>query len=163
MTAATGVPEALAGRRSLRDSIRGTGIGVSHVMSAGFLVLLILVALLAPVISPYDPLEQDLSSILQTPSAAHWFGNDDVGRDILSRILSGARTSLAGSFIAGFVALAIGVPIGLIAGSVGGWVDSALMRVVDAMLAFPAVILAMAIVGSLGPGIETAMFAIGIA
>jgi len=163
MTAATSVPETLAERRSLRDSIRGTGIGVSHFMSAVFLVLLILVALLAPVISPYDPLEQDLSSILQTPSAAHWLGNDDVGRDILSRILSGARTSLAGSFIAGFVALAIGVPIGLIAGSVGGWVDSALMRVVDAMLAFPAVILAMAIVGSLGPGIETAMFAIGIA
>jgi peptide/nickel transport system permease protein len=154
---------ALSRRRSLRASVHGAGIGASHFLGAGFLVLLILAALFAPIITPYDPLAQDLSSILQTPSSAHWLGNDDVGRDVLSRILSGARTSLLGSSIAGFVALAIGVPLGLIAGTMGGWVDSALMRIVDAMLAFPAVILAMAIVGALGPGIETAMLAIGVA
>jgi peptide/nickel transport system permease protein len=154
---------ALSRRRYLRASVHGTGIGASHFLGAGFLVLLILAAFFAPIITPYDPLAQDLSSILQTPSLAHWLGNDDVGRDVLSRILSGARTSLLGSSIAGFVALAIGVPLGLIAGTMGGWVDSALMRIVDAMLAFPAVILAMAIVGALGPGIETAMLAIGVA
>jgi peptide/nickel transport system permease protein len=154
---------ALSRRRYLRASVHGTGIGASHFLGAGFLVLLILAAFFAPIITPYDPLAQDLSSILQTPSSAHWLGNDDVGRDVLSRILSGARTSLLGSSIAGFVALAIGVPLGLIAGTMGGWVDSALMRIVDAMLAFPAVILAMAIVGALGPGIETAMLAIGVA
>lgn len=163
MSAVTGAAVAPSRRRSIRRSLHGTGIGASHFLSAGFLVLLILAALLAPIITPYDPLAQDLSSILQTPSSAHWLGNDDVGRDVLSRILSGARTSLLGSSIAGFVALAIGVPLGLIAGTMGGWVDSALMRVVDAMLAFPAVILAMAIVGALGPGIETAMLAIGVA
>lgn len=150
-------------RRGLREALAGTGIGFTHYVSFGFLILLVLVAVLAPWIMPYDPLKQDLSRILEQPSAAHWLGNDDVGRDILSRIISGASTSLTGSMIAGFVALAIGVPIGLIAGTVGGWLDSVLMRVVDAMLAFPAVILAMAIVGSLGPGIETAMLAIGVA
>jgi peptide/nickel transport system permease protein len=154
---------ALSRRRSLRASVHRTGSGASHFLGAGFLVLLILAAFFAPIITPYDPLAQDLSSILQTPRSAHWLGNDDVGRDVLSRILSGARTSLLGSSIAGFVALAIGVPLGLIAGTMGGWVDSALMRIVDAMLAFPAVILAMAIVGALGPGIETAMLAIGVA
>lgn len=149
--------------QSLRHSLGGTGIGVAHYLSVAFLLVLIIVSILSPLITPYDPLAQDLSLILHPPSAAHWLGNDDVGRDILSRIISGARTSLAGALIAGLVTLSIGVPIGLIAGTVGGWVDAVLMRVVDAMLAFPAVILAMAIVGALGPGIETAMLAIGVA
>jgi peptide/nickel transport system permease protein len=159
--APTGVREPR--RRSLRVALSDAGIGFTHWLSAGFLLVMIAVAFLAPVLMPYDPLEQDLSRIMHLPDAAHWLGTDDVGRDVLSRIISGARTSLTGALLAGSVALLIGVPIGLIAGSVGGWVDSVLMRIIDAMLAFPAVILAMAIVGSLGPGVETAMLAIGVA
>lgn len=148
---------------TLHRTVTTAGIGPSHLLAAGFIAILVIAAALAPLIVPYDPLKQDLSHILQPSSAAHWLGTDDTGRDVLSRLLIGARTSLFGACIAGFVALVIGVPLGLIAGTIGGRLDAVLMRIVDAMLAFPAVILAMAIVGVLGPGLETAMFAIGIA
>ncbi|MFB6675063.1 ABC transporter permease [Streptomyces sp. NPDC056390] len=131
-------------------------------MALAFLVLLILVAALAPWIAPYDPNQQRLDRLLQPPSSSHWLGTDDTGRDILSRIIFGARLSLFGSCCAGLVALVVGLPIGLIAGTLGGWVDAVLMRVVDAMLSFPAIILALAVVGALGPGIVQAMAAIGL-
>lgn len=147
---------------AVRTGLREAGLGPVHWVAIAFLVLLILVAALAPWIAPYPPDQQRLDSLLQPPSSAHWLGTDDTGRDILSRIIHGARMSLFGSCFAGLVALVVGLPIGLIAGSVGGWVDAVLMRVVDAMLSFPAVILALAVVGALGPGIMQAMFAIGL-
>lgn len=151
------------GSYRVRQAVTAAGIGPSHLLGIGFMIILIVSATISPLIIPHDPLTQDLFHILQAPTSAHWLGTDDVGRDVLSRLLIGARSSLLGACIAGFVALIIGGPIGLIAGTVGGWIDATLMRVVDAMLAFPAIILAMAIVGLLGPGIETAMFAIGLA
>lgn len=131
----------------------------------GFIILvgLAVVAALAPVLTVYDPYAQDLAIRLQPPSWSHWFGTDDLGRDIFSRILHGARTTL---YIAALVAVIVG-PIGLIVGAasgfLGGWVDIVAMRVVDVFLSFPALILALAFVAALGPGIENAVIAISLA
>jgi peptide/nickel transport system permease protein len=118
------------------------------------------VAILAPVLVPYDPLAQDLSARLEAPSGRHLFGADDLGRDVLSRVLYGARISLP---MGGFVVLLtglIGVSIGAVSGYLGGTVDDILMRVCDAVLAFPSLILAMAITAALGPSLNNAMLAI---
>ena len=132
---------------------------------AGFLILLalIVVALAAPWLASHDPFHQDLTRRLQPPSAAHWFGTDELGRDIYSRIVHGSRITL---YIAGLVAL-IAAPIGLVigttAGYLGGWVDTILMRIVDVFLSFPSLILALAFVAALGPGIGNAVIAIALA
>lgn len=118
------------------------------------------VAILAPALVPYDPLAQDLSARLEAPSGRHLFGADDLGRDVLSRVLYGARISLP---MGGFVVLLtglIGVSIGAVSGYLGGTVDDILMRVCDAVLAFPSLILAMAITAALGPSLNNAMLAI---
>lgn len=125
-------------------------------------VLFILAALLAPWISPADPLQTSWTSIRKAPSAAHWFGTDENGRDVLSRVLWGARASLMAGVIAVGGALLIGVPIGLVAGLAGGWVDAVICRVADAMLAVPFLILAIALAAFLGPALENAMLAIAI-
>ncbi len=131
----------------------------------GFLILLclILVALFAPWLATHGPFEQDLTRRLQPPSGEHWFGTDELGRDIYSRIVYGSRITL---YIAGLVAL-IAAPIGLVigttAGYLGGWVDTILMRIVDVFLSFPSLILALAFVAALGPGIGNAVIAIALA
>ena len=153
-----GSPAGFAARREKLSGVLGWG----HYLAFGFVLLLVFVAVFAPWLAPYDPNEQDILSVLEPPSAAHIFGTDDVGRDIFSRILFGARMSLYGACLAGLVALAIGMTLGLAAGSLGGVVDAILMRVVDAMLAFPGIILALAVIGILGPGLTNAMFALGI-
>jgi peptide/nickel transport system permease protein len=117
-------------------------------------------ALLAPVLAPYDPLAQELSSRLQPPSAQHWLGTDSLGRDIASRILYGARISLIIGVVVVASAGVVGTAIGLIAGYLGGLVDEALMRLTEVFLAFPALILAMAIAGALGPSLTNAIIAI---
>ena len=127
-----------------------------------FLALLIAGALAAPVVSPYDPLQQDLARMLAGPSPAHPLGTDDLGRDVLTRLLYGARLSLGAACLAVAIATLAGVPIGLVAGYLGGRVDDALMRVIDALQAFPALILAMAIAAALGPGLFNVMVAVGI-
>jgi peptide/nickel transport system permease protein len=162
MTTISSIRRSPAALASFRSSVREADLGWSHYTAAGFLLVLTAMAVLAPWIAPYPPNEQNLDTLLQSPSAVHWLGTDDTGRDIVSRIMYGARMSLFGSCFAGAIALLIGMPIGLVAGTVGGRVDMILMRVVDAMLSFPAVILALAVVGALGPGIIQAMFAIGI-
>ena len=131
-------------------------------LGAAYLVLLIGGALAAPVIAPYDPLKQDPGAMLSTPSRAHWLGTDDLGRDVLSRLLYGARLSLGASLMAVAIATLAGLPIGLAAGYLGGAADDALMRVIDALQAFPALILAMAISAALGPGLVIVMIAVGI-
>jgi peptide/nickel transport system permease protein len=132
------------------------------VAGAVYLGLLIAGALLAPVVAPYDPIKQDLGRMLSAPSSAHLLGTDDLGRDVLTRLLYGARLSLGAACLAVAIATLAGVPIGLVAGYLGGAIDDALMRVIDALQAFPALILAMAIAAALGPGLFNVMVAVGI-
>jgi peptide/nickel transport system permease protein len=131
---------------------------------AGLAVVLALVvlALLAPWIAPYSPFEQVLTDRLQGASAAHWLGTDDLGRDILSRVLHGARITLVIVVLVSVIVLPIGLGIGTISGFAGGWLDSALMRLTDVFLAFPRLIMALAFAAALGPGIENAVIAIAL-
>jgi peptide/nickel transport system permease protein len=119
-------------------------------------------AVLAPLISPYNPDLQTWSAVRQAPSAAHWFGTDDVGRDVLARVIYGARASLLAGVISVAIALVVGAPIGLIAGYLGGFVDALFGRITDALLACPFLILAIALAAFLGPSLGNAMIAIGI-
>jgi peptide/nickel transport system permease protein len=127
-----------------------------------FLAAVAVMAVFAPVFAPADPLRQNIKGRLAAPSAAHWLGTDDVGRDVLTRLIYGARASLFAAAFAVFVAAAIGIPVGLLAGYAGRFVDAALMRITDTILAFPALVLAVGVTGALGAGLFTSMFAIGI-
>ncbi len=119
-------------------------------------------ALFAPWIAPYDPLATSWTLVRKAPSAAHWFGTDEVGRDLLSRIIWGARASLSAGVIAVAIAVGVGVPTGMVAGYVGGWTDGLISRLTDAMLAIPFLILAIALAAFLGPSLGNAMIAIGV-
>jgi peptide/nickel transport system permease protein len=123
---------------------------------------LVLVAVLAPWIAPYPPTIGELADRLQPPSAAHWLGTDDQGRDILSRLLHGSRITLFVVVLVAVLAAPIGLLVGTAAGYAGGWLDAVLMRITDILLAFPRLILALAFVAALGPGIENAVIAIAI-
>jgi peptide/nickel transport system permease protein len=127
-----------------------------------FLVLVILIAIFAPAIAPYDPDENDLRAVFASPSSEHWLGTDQNGRDTLSRLIYGARVSLLAAGQAVGIALLIGTIPGLIAGYFGGKVDAVIMRIAEAVMTFPPLLLAMAIVGVLGPGLGKAMFAVGL-
>lgn len=126
------------------------------------IILFALIALLAPYVAPYDPLEQNFIKSFRPPSREHLLGTDEFGRDIFSRIIYGARISLQIGFIAVFISLVVGVSLGLTAGYYGGWIDMLIMRVMDLMLSFPYILLALVIMSILGPGIYNAMIAIGI-
>lgn len=131
---------------------------------AGLAVIagLILVAVFAPWLAPYDPGAQDLLRALQPPSAVHWFGTDEYGRDVFSRIVHGSRITL---YIVSLVALVvgpIGLAIGVVAGYFGGWVETVFMRVTDIFISFPSLVLALAFVAALGPGLEHAVIAIAL-
>jgi len=124
---------------------------------------LVLVAVFADVLAPYSPFTGDLRTTrLLPPSAAHWFGTDDQGRDILSRVLVGSRITLTVVVLVAVLAAPLGLLVGTVAGYAGGWVDALLMRVTDVFLAFPRLILALAFVAALGPGIANAALAIAI-
>jgi peptide/nickel transport system permease protein len=125
-------------------------------------VLLVLIILLAPLLAPVDPTEMDFEHILEQPSAAHPFGTDDLGRDILSRVLWGGRESLRVSVLAVLVAAAGGIVVGLVSGYFGGLVDSVTMRIVDVLLAFPSILLVLSIVAALGPNLGTVLIALGL-
>lgn len=127
-----------------------------------FLVLLVLVALLAPWLAPHDPDAQDLLARLQPPSGAHWLGTDSLGRDDLSRLLVGTRLTLTAVVEAVALAVLLGIPLGLVAGYVGGWVDAVLGWASDVLLSLPPLFLALAIVGILGPGLTDAMIALAV-
>jgi peptide/nickel transport system permease protein len=126
------------------------------------IVLFALLAVLAPVIALYDPTAQSWANVRQAPSLAHWFGTDEVGRDVLSRLIYGARASLMAGCISIAIALSIGVPLGMVAGYLGGFADALLSRITDAMLAIPFLILAIALAAFLGPSLGNAMIAIGV-
>ncbi len=128
-----------------------------------FLVLLfIALTILAPLVSPYDPTDQDLSSALSPPSLDHLFGADQYGRDVFSRVLFGTRDALLAIVVADGLALGLGGLMGLVAGFVGGAIDIVIMRFVDVLLAFPYLLLALIIVAALGPSLTNALIAIGI-
>jgi peptide/nickel transport system permease protein len=124
--------------------------------------LFILMALAAPLLAPHDPLAMDPSNRLAAPSARHWFGTDDGGRDILARIVYGTRSSLLTALGILSLASVIGTSIGLAAGYFGGWIDEALMRITDMFLAFPALVLAMGLAAALGPSLFNAMLATAV-
>ena len=126
------------------------------------MLVLVIVALLAPYLAPYDPIEQSLERRLEPPSMDHWLGTDDFGRDILSRIIHGSRISLRIGLISISIALTAGTALGLLAGYRGGLYDALVMRLVDVMLAFPSILLAIAIVAITGPGIDNVMVAVSI-
>lgn len=122
----------------------------------------VLIALAAPLLPMPEPLATDWGAVRKAPSAAHWLGTDEIGRDILSRMIWGARASLMAGVVSVLIAVVIGVPFGLIAGYFGGWVDMAVSRVTDALLAMPFLILAIALAAFLGPSLTNAMIAIGL-
>ncbi|MCL6517799.1 nickel transporter permease [Alicyclobacillus sp.] len=131
-------------------------------VGGGIVVLFIVIGLLAPLLAPYDPTDQDLAHHLQWISAQHWLGTDEAGRDELSRLLFGARISLTIGFFSVIASLVVGALLGLVAGFFGGWADVLISRVFDVMLAFPSILLAIAIVAILGPGLFNALLAVAI-
>jgi peptide/nickel transport system permease protein len=133
------------------------------IVGAVIVALFVFVAGLAPVLVPFNPIQGNLGDRLQPPSPAHWLGTDELGRDILSRILFGARISLEIQIVAVLVALVIGVALGSVGGYLGGHVDNVIMRSMDVLLAFPSIFLALAIIAALGTGLFNLMLAAGIA
>jgi peptide/nickel transport system permease protein len=132
------------------------------VVGAAVVAAIVLLAVFAPLLAPSDPLAQHVAQGAQAPSAAHWFGTDKLGRDVFARILYGARISIRIGFVAVGLAITVGTLIGLVAGYAGKRVDTALMAAMDVMLAFPSIILAIAITTILGPSINNLMLAVGI-
>jgi len=147
-------PRSAVMRRLLRRPSAAMGL----VVIAGFVV----VALGASVIAPYDPIATGFSSVRKAPSIAHWFGTDEIGRDVLSRVVFGARASLLAGVVSVLISISVGVPVGLLAGYAGGMTDMLISRVTDALLACPFLILAIALAAFLGPSLTNAMIAIGI-
>jgi peptide/nickel transport system permease protein len=150
--------EASPGRRAVRRLARRRAALVGLCV----VVFFVAVALFAPWLAPYDPLATSWSAIRKAPSAAHWFGTDELGRDVLSRVIFGARASLLAGVVSVSIALSLGIPIGLLAGYAGRWPDALISRMTDAMLATPFLILAIALAAFLGPSLTNAMIAIGI-
>ncbi|HEY8566041.1 MAG TPA: ABC transporter permease [Beijerinckiaceae bacterium] len=153
-------PEVLAPRRN-----RALGKFLRHrgaVFGAGVILFFVLLAVFAPLIAPFDPLKTSFSAIRKAPSALHWFGTDELGRDLLSRLIYGARASLLAGVASVAIAVGIGVPLGLLAGYYGGLLDMAISRLAEAMLAIPFLILAIALAAFLGPSLTNAMIAIGL-
>lgn len=141
-------------QRLFRDKLALVGLAIMGTF--------LLTAILAPVLAPYDPIEQSLVDRREPPSSQNPLGLDDLGRDILSRVIFGARKSLQVGVLSVTMAIVVGTWIGAISGYLGGWVDSLVMRLMDIMLAFPALLLAIAIVTILGPGLLNMLYAIGI-
>lgn len=132
------------------------------VVAGAFVLLLVVVAICAPILAPYDPYAQAVVDRLQPPSSVHLLGTDDYGRDVLSRIIFGTRISLQASLQAVALALVLGLPLGVIAGYRGGWADTVLTRIMDALMSAPSLVLAITIVAVLGSGITNAMLAVGL-
>lgn len=143
-----------AWRRFLKNRLAVAGLVV--------IVLFVVMAVAAPLIAPYKPDAANFSAAFHGPSAAHWLGTDELGRDVLSRIIYGAQGSLLSAVLIVALGLVVGVPVGLASGYYGGWIDDVIMRLVDAGLAFPGLVLAMAMAWVLGPSLGHAVIAIGI-
>jgi peptide/nickel transport system permease protein len=132
------------------------------VVGAAIVLAFVAAACLAPLIAPFDPMKTDFLAVRKPPSAAHWLGTDELGRDLLARMIFGARASLMAGVVSGLIAVLIGVPLGLIAGYFGRWPDAFISRITEALLACPFLILAIALGAFLGPSLTNAMIAIGL-
>jgi peptide/nickel transport system permease protein len=152
-------PEQVSGLRSLVRRIIRRPAGLWSVNILGAFAV---VAVFGPQLAPYDPLAQVPSAALSAPSLQHLLGMDELGRDVLSRMVYGTRVSMSAGFVAVGIALIIGVPLGLASGLLRGRVDELIMRTMDAMIAFPGLLLAIAVISALGPGIQNVMIAIGV-
>lgn len=142
----------------LRRTLAARGAGFGAVVVA----LVLLMAILAPILSPYDPLKQDVSNLLSPPTPMHVFGTDNTGRDVLARVIWGSRVSLLAGLVSVAIAVAVGCAIGLAAGYWAGRVDGVLMRLIDAVLSFPALVLALALGAVLGAGLSGVLIALGV-
>jgi peptide/nickel transport system permease protein len=142
-----------------RRLVRRPAAAAAGLIVAAFVAL----AIAAPLVTPYSPVATDYLAVRKAPSAAHLLGTDEVGRDVLSRVVWGARASLLAGVIPVTIALVVSIPLGLLSGCVGGWLDGLIMRITDAMLAIPFLIVAIALAAFLGPSLTNAMIAIGIA
>lgn len=151
-------PQAVAGNRAWKKMKRNR----SSIAGLIIIVFFALLAVLAPLLPLADPLATSWSAIRKAPSAAHWLGTDDIGRDVLSRMVWGAQASLMAGVISVAIAVLTGVPFGLISGYFGGWVDQVISRVTEAFLAMPFLIMAIALAAFLGPSLTNAMIAIGL-
>jgi peptide/nickel transport system permease protein len=161
MTAVADIPAPPRPRSRVSKILRWMRNDIRAVLSITFLALLVIVAIFAPVLAPYSPVEQDVTQLLLPPSSAHWLGTDDLGRDVLSRLIWGAPNSLYASFLSVGVGIALGVPVGLVIGFLGGWIDEVVSRFIDALLSFPPIVLAIAVTGALGIGLTNAMLSVG--
>ncbi|MES2979353.1 MAG: ABC transporter permease [Pseudomonadota bacterium] len=150
--------EASPARRALRRLIRRRGAMVGLFI----VVFFILMAIFAPTLAPYDPVATSWSAVRKAPSMQYLFGTDEIGRDVLSRVVWGARASLMAGLVSVSISMALGIPIGLLAAYLGGWTDALVSRFVDSMLAVPFLILAIALSAFLGPSLTNAMIAIGV-
>ena len=131
-------------------------------VGAAVVLFFVIVAVLAPLLAPFDPIGTDWGAVRKPPSALHWMGTDELGRDVLSRLIWGARASLLTGVVSVAIGITAGVPLGLISGYAGGWTDTVVMRLTDALLAIPFLILAIALAAFLGPSLTNAMIAIGV-
>jgi peptide/nickel transport system permease protein len=131
-------------------------------VSLFFIAFLVFIAVFGPYLTPYNPIETNMANALKFPSAQHWFGTDQLGMDIFSRVIAGTRVSLTVGLLAVSIALTIGVVLGAVAGYMGGWIDAIIMRVMDMMLAIPSILLAITLMAALGKGIDKAVIAIGL-
>jgi peptide/nickel transport system permease protein len=145
-----------------RDAWKAFRKNKTAMLGLGIIVFFVLIALLAPFIAPYGFKEQELVNRLKAPSAEHWFGTDDLGRDMFTRILYGARISLWVGFFSVIGSIVIGTFLGILAGFYGKWIDMLISRMFDILLAFPSILLAIAIVAILGPSLQNALYAIAI-
>lgn len=151
--------EPVSGAQRFRRRFLGNRTAV---VALAVLALIVAAAIFAPVLAPYDPAAIDVSDRLRPPSGDHWLGTDDVGRDVLSRLLMGARWSLGAAAMATSISFLLGTPFGLLAGYLGGRSDMLLCRLADALMSFPSLILAIGIIAAMGPGLTNAMVALGI-
>jgi len=155
--------DAAVGERPWRLAVRRLAQQRAALIGLAVVLFFIAIAVAAPLLAPYDPLATDWRAVRKPPTALHFFGTDELGRDVLARLIWGARASLMAGLVSVSIAVAVAVPLGLVSGYLGGAVDGLLMRMVDAMLAIPFLILAIALAAFLGPNLTNAMIAIGVA
>ena len=154
-------PEGVSSANHWRTAWRPLGKNPTGMIGLAGIGLLLLAVVLAPILAPFNPTEMDYEHLLEPPSQTHPFGTDDLGRDILSRLLWGGRESLRVALLALIVADIGGIVLGLVSGYSGGWTDGVIMRLVDVFLAFPSMLLALSIVAALGPNLSTVLIALG--
>lgn len=164
MTALTDIPTAKAEALPPKQSRVWAKLrhNKSAMVGAGIVSFFVIIALLAPVLPIPGPAETDWGAVRKAPSAAHWLGTDEIGRDVLSRMIWGAQASLLAGVVSVVIALAVGIPLGVLAGYCRGWTDAIISRITEALLAAPFLILAIALAAFLGPSLTNAMIAIGL-